>query len=277
MPLYKAIQCIILSTFCFAIMNGIIKYLDNFGAFQLIFFRSISSFILAISYLLSRKISVRGNNPKLLITRGLVGICGMGFFFLAIKELPLGSAVSLRYISPIFATIFAIFLLREKVKHIQWLFFLIAFSGVLILKGVDMRISLLGLGFALGSAVFSGLVYVVIRKIGNSEHPVVVVGYFMGIATIVGLLLSWKNWTNPIGIEWGILLSLGILGYIAQVFMTKAFQNAPTNKMAPFKYTEVIFSLLIGYFYFQETHTLWSLLGICLIVSGLLLNILYKK
>lgn len=200
----------------------------------------------------------------------------MTLFFMSTKYLPIGTAVSLRYLAPIFAAIFAVYFLKEKIKQLQWLFFIIAFIGVLILKGLDTELDSYGLLLILISAIFSGLVYVVISKIGKSEHPVVIVNYFMIISTIVGGILSIGSWVAPIGMEWLFLFALGVFGYFGQVYMTKAFQLARTSQVAPLKYAEVIFTVLLGLTIFGEIYTLWSLLGIILIILGLVLNGLYK-
>ena len=99
----------------------------------------------------------------------------------------------------------------------------------------------------------------------------------MAIATVVGGVLSINNWVNPTGIEWFLLLALGIFGFFGQLFMTKAFQIASTNQVAPIKYVEVIFTVLLGIFWFGEIYTLWSILGIFLIITGLILNVFYKQ
>ncbi|PKQ46991.1 EamA family transporter [Confluentibacter flavum] len=268
----------LISTLAFACMNSVVKYLVATSPYQIVFFRSISSLIFTMGFLYQKKISIFGNNKKLLILRSLVGVTSMTLFFMATKYIPIGTAVSLRYLAPIFAAIFSIFLLKEKIKHWQWIFFLIAFSGVLVLKGLDKHIDSYGLFLAVASAVFSGLVYIVISKIGKSEHPVVVVNYFMFIATLVGGLLSINNWVNPEGwLEWLLLFSLGVFGYFGQVYMTKAFQVASTNQVAPLKYLEVIFTVLVGLFVFGEIYTLWSILGIFMIILGLVLNVWYKS
>ena len=72
------------------------------------------------------------------------------------------------------------------------------------------------------------------------------------------------------------MLLLGVFGYFGQVFMTKAFQTASTNQVAPLKYIEVIFTVLFGLFIFKEIYTLWSIVGILLIIGGLILNVIYK-
>lgn len=272
----KSIKYMLISTLAFACMNAIVKYLDNVSAYQIVFFRSASSLIFTFSFLLKNNIPILGNNKKLLILRGLVGVTSMTLFFMSIKYLSVGTAVSLRYLAPIFAGIFAVFFLKEKIWPLQWLFFIMAFLGVLVLKGLDSQINSTGLMLVIVAAITSGLVYVIISKIGNSEHPVVVVNYFMVIATITGFVLSINSWVNPVGIEWLLLFSLGVFGYFGQVFMTKAFQNGKTDQIAPIKYVEVIFTVMFGLFLFDEIYSIWSLLGISLIIGSLILNVLYK-
>ncbi|GGK29738.1 membrane protein [Yeosuana aromativorans] len=277
MEIKKAIKYMILSTMAFACMNATVKYLVNVNAFQIVFFRSASSLFFTFGFLLKNKIPILGNNRKLLVLRGLVGVSSMTLFFMSIKYLSVGTAVSLRYIAPIFAAIFAVLFLKEKIKPIQWLFFLMAFSGVLVLKGLDRNVSTYGLVLVLMASVLSGFVFVIISKIGKRDHPVVIVNYFMVIATMVGGLLSIGNWTTPNGVEWIFLFSLGVFGYFGQIYMTKAFQTAATSQVAPLKYIEVIFTLLLGIFWFGEVYTFWSILGIALIIGGLILNVWYKE
>lgn len=266
----------IISTLAFACMNALVKHLTHLSAFQIVFFRSVSSLFFTFGFLLKNNIPILGNQRKLLVLRGIVGVTSMTLFFMSTKYLPIGTAVSLRYMAPIFAAVFAIFFLKEKIKPFQWLFFALAFAGVIILKGFDTDLDTYGLVLIFISAVFSGLVYIVISKIGKGDHPVVVVNYFMVISTILGGLLSINNWINPKGIEWLMLFGLGLFGYFGQVYMTKAFQIASTNQVAPLKYLEVVFTLLLGVLLFSEVYTLYSLLGIMMIIFGLVLNALYK-
>ncbi|AXP82556.1 EamA-like transporter family protein [Mariniflexile rhizosphaerae] len=272
----QAIKFMILSTMAFACMNVIVKYLDNVNTYQIVFFRSLGSLFFTFGYLIKNKIPFIGNKNKLLILRSLVGATSMIFFFMSVKYLSVGTAVSLRYTAPIFAAIFAIFILKEQVKPVQWVFFIVSFIGVLVLKGLDSQIDTFGLLLVLIAAILSGLVYIMINQIGQSEHPVVVVNYFMFTAMVLGAVLSIGNWVTPTGVEWPLLLSLGVFGYFGQIYMTKAFQTASTTIIAPLKYVEVIFSLLLGVALFNEIYTFWSLFGMVLIISGLVLNVWYK-
>ncbi|WP_262713842.1 DMT family transporter [Maribacter flavus] len=273
----KAVLYMVISTFSFTLMNAFVKYLNHFPTFEIVFFRSIGSLFLATSYILIKGIPILGNNKKLMLYRSFAGLTAMSLFFMSLKYIPVGTAVSLRYIAPIFATFFAVFWLKEKLRAVQWLLFLIAFCGVLVIKGFGEDLDTTGLLLVLTASVFSGLVYVLIRRIGNGDHPLVVVNYFMFTATLIGGLLSINNFMLPKGNDWFLLLSLGFFGFFGQLFMTKAFQVAKTTLVAPLKYIEVIFTLTIGIFWFGDFYSFFSLLGILMIIGALVANLFVGK
>ncbi|WP_262511829.1 DMT family transporter [Aureibaculum luteum] len=273
----KAIQFMIISALAFAMLNIGVKYLGKFNVYQIVFFRALGSLFFTYPFLIKKKIPIVGNRVKLLLLRSVIGLIAMILFFSSLKLLSTGSAVSIRYIAPIFAAVFALFILKERIKPIQWLFFLTAFVGVLMLKGFDFSSFGLGYVFALLSAIFTGLVFVLIRLIGNKDHPMVVVNYFMTLAFLVSGVLCINYWITPEGWEWLMLLSLGVSGYFGQIYMTKAMQQSETRLVAPLKYIEVGFTMIAGVIWFHEGYTLLSVLGITLIVISLVLNVLVVK
>ena len=268
----------LLSTFFFALMNAVIKELNYYSSFQLVFFRSIGSLALTTLYLKFKNISFWGKKMNLLIYRGLAGVISMTLFFTSVQYISVGSAVTLRYLAPLFAAVLVVIFLKEKIFPLQWFFFIIAFFGVLLIKGFDSSVSFFGVSLAIGAAFFSSIVYILISKIGHQDHPVIVVHYFMLISTLVGGIGSLFNWTIPLRLmDWVLLFSLGILGYFGQFYMTKAFQFGQAYMVAPFKYVEVIFTISLGFFYFHEVYTLFSLLGTALVIVSLSISVVYKS
>lgn len=267
----------IFSVFAFSLMNIVVKYLSNFNVYQIVFFRSIGTIAITIPFVLKNKIPFLGKNKKLLIIRGIFGVISLTCFFESLHYLSVGTAVSLRYTAPIFAAIFALIFLKEKIKIAQWIIFIIAFIGVLIIKGFGIDVNTIGLLLAISSAIFMGLIFIVLRKIGSDEHPLVIINYFMIMAFLFGGIMSFNNWTQPNNLEWLLLFSLGIFGYIGQLYLTKAFQSEETSLIAPLKYLEVIFTILFGVLWFDEIYNFWTLLGIFLILIGLIYNIYLKR
>ena len=273
----KAIVYMIISVIAFAIMNAVVKYVSIFNAYQIVFFRSIGTLVFTIPLILRQRISILGNNKKLLLLRAAAGVISLTLFFQSLNYLDVGTAVALRYTSPIFAAILALIFLKEKIKTMQWLLFLVAFVGVLFIKGFSTTINSLGLLLVVLSALFLGLIFVVIRKMGTKENPLVIINYFMVMAFIAGGVMSINHWRNPNTIEWILLLSLGVFGYIGQLYMTKAFQSQETSLIAPLKYLEVIFMIIIGATWFGEIYSFWTLFGVFLILLGLVYNVYFKK
>lgn len=274
---YKPVFFMLISVMSFALMNGCIKYLNHISAYQLVFFRASGSLLLCMLYLWWFEIPAWGNNKKILIIRGLVGTIGLTLFFMAIKHMPIGSAVTLRYLSPIFAAVLSWLLFKEKIVPLRWLFFIIAFVGVALLKGFDTRITTIGLILILSSAIFSGLVYFIISKIGRSEHPLVVVLYFTIVSTGFGFIFSYQSWYWPVVKEWFIVAIIGVLGFIGQVFMTKALQIELLSRIAPVKYAEALFTVLVAWIWFGEGFGMISIVGMILIIFAMIGNVTYKR
>jgi len=274
--LSKGITFILIATLSFAVMNVLAKALGDLHFSQVIFVRALGTFIFMFPYMISQGIPVIGTHRKVLFLRAIVGAISLATFFKAIQIIPLGSAISIRYLGPIFGAVLAFFYLKEQVNRWQWLSFIIAFAGVIVLKGFDIRVSALGMGLSLISAFFIGIVFVLIRYLATREHHMTIINYFM-VISMIGSLLFISAWRMPLGDEWYAVALIGVFGLIGQVFMTKAFAMAETSVLAPFKYMEVIYALILGLIFFGETYSLMGITGISMIVGGMILNVLAKS
>lgn len=272
----KGIIYILIATASFAIMNAMAKDLSDFHPIQVVFFRAFGTFVFIFPYMIFKSISIVGNHPKILFLRGLVGVISLSTFFLALQKVPLGSAISIRYLGPIFGSVLAFYFLKEKVKAMQWLSFVVAFSGVIVLKGFDIRIDYTSLGLLLISALFVGMVFVLVRYLSSRENPLTIINYFMMISILFSLF--WiQEFRLPYVEEWTSVIGIGIFGLIGQIFMTIAFQTENASVLAPFKYMELVYALIMGYFFFNETYSWLPFLGILLIISGMVMNVYAKE
>ncbi len=270
------VRFMLVSTFSFSLMQLCVKFLPHLPAHELILFRSIISLVLSLGFLVPNRINPLGNNRRLLLMRGFFGMMALSLFFLTLQELPLASAVTIQYLSPIFTSIIAIFILGERMRGRQWLFIAIAFAGVVVLKGFDERVSTLFLLLGIASSLFAGAAYNCVRLLKDSDHPVVVVFYFPLVATPVMAVLSWFEWVTPVGTDWVWLLLLGVFTQVGQLYMTKALQAEKANLVTSMKYLGAVYALVYGYFLFDETYDLLSLLGIVLVLAGVVLNVVFR-
>ena len=268
----------IISSFAFSLMHLCVKALPNIPVFELVFFRSFISLLISFTSLKNKNIPIFGVNKKILLTRGFIGVTALTLFFITLQNIPLASAVTIQYLSPIFTALFAVWILKERMKKIQWVFFAMAFLGVFILKGFDTsgQLSYFYISIGLISACLSGVAYNCVRLLRKTEHPLVVVFYFPLVATPIMAVLSFFNWVQPQGIDWFYLLLLGILTQVAQIYMTKGIQSDSAGNIMIFKYIGVLFALIYGYLFFGETYSFLSILGIFILILGVLLNMFFK-
>lgn len=271
------IKYILLSTFYFAIMNVFVKKLSHLPSSEVSLFRAILPLIISYIMLKRAKIHVWGNNKKLLIARGFFGTIGLLLYFYTLQEIPLATAVTLQYLSPIFSTILSGLILKEYTKPIQLLFFLISFIGIIIMKGFDTRISTELVVIGIISAFSSAIAYNVIRKLKDYDNPLVTVFYFP--LTTVPLVAPYVffHWVTPRPIDWLYVIVIGIATQQAQLYMTKAYQAEKMAKVANLNYVGTIYALIFGYFIFGESVSFSSLIGILFVISGSVLSSLYKE
>ena len=257
-------------------MNLLAKELSEFHPMQVVFFRSFGTFILIFPYMLYNKVPILGTQKSMLILRSVIGMISLSCFFIAIQRIPLGSAISIRYLGPFFGAVLAVYYLRERVNIKQWISFTIAFSGVLVLKGFDWRIDNLSFTLLIVSAIFVGGVFVLVRYLSTKEHYLTIINYFMVFGMLGGLLFV-NQWAWPEADRYLLIALLGITGMIGQIFMTLAFKESEATVLAPFKYMELIYAMILAFMFYGESYTLLPLIGIALIMSGMLLNVMFKR
>ena len=132
-----AVGNMLLATFAFAVMNVFVKQLNRIPAIEIVFFRCLVSAAICFVGIARAHVDWKGNNNALLIARGSFGTLALFTFFVTLQHIPLATAVTIGYLSPIFTTLIGVFLLGEHVRPMQWLFYAIAFAGVFVIKGFD--------------------------------------------------------------------------------------------------------------------------------------------
>ncbi len=294
----RAILFILLSGICFFVVNFFVKMLgqpdsapitglQKYPAHELVFARSLISFTISFVIIRYRKLPLLGNNRRWLLLRGTAGMVALTLFFFTLHELPLAIASVLQYLSPIFTVLIAHQLFKEQVNRWQYLASLLAFSGV-VLIGISSlteavtgeELDLFWMIMGVISAFLSGVAYNAISKLKTTEEPINIVIYFPMLALPLTGVWCLFDFTFPHGIEWLLLLTIGVFTQMAQVLMTKAFMFGQTAVVAPFQYVGAIYALISGWFIFDERLSTWNLVGISVILIGVLLGTImrnYKK
>lgn len=266
-----------LSTLAFSLANVFVKQVSHIPAMEVVFFRCLVASTFCFIGLYRAGADWRGSNRTMLLLRGLFGTTALYLFFTTLQNIPLASAMTIQYLSPIFTSIIAIFVLRENVRAMQWVFYAIAFAGVVLIERFDARISLFFLVLGIVSAVCSGVAYNLVRSLREKEHPLTVVLHFQLVGVIAGFVSLFFDWKMPSGWDWFYLFLIGVFSQLGQIFLTNALQRERVAGVAIVNYTGLVYALLIGSFVFGEVQTVESLLGMLLVVVGVLLSVFYSK
>lgn len=272
----------LLSTFVFSLMNVCVKQLPRLPALEIIFARALIS--LAMSYVSVRRAGLpimgEGSNRWLLISRGTTGALALILYFASLQHLPLAVAVMLQYLSPIATTLVGIWAVREPVRPVQWLFFGLAFAGVLLTQTDRTTLppdAPVWISLGVLAAVLSGFSYNTIRRLRGREHPLVVVLWFPLVALPIGLVgtLLHGVWPTPLECFW--LLLTGITTQIAQITMTRAYQSEELSKVASLNYIGILYAVGFGYALFHEKLSGPIGAGMALVLAGVVANVWYKQ
>jgi len=227
--------------------------------------------------LYGKKIAFFGNNKPLLVARGVFGVLSLSGFYYSLHHIPLASAITVTNLRPVIILFLGTLFLNEKVKPIIWLFFLLSFVGVILMGSYDTRITNFEMFLLLLATIISCFSAIVVRKLKESDDPLVVVFYFALITLPVCIPLALYYWVAPTSYhDWFKLIAVGLLTHFAQYFMTKGFHLSKFKGMASFSYLGLLFAFLFGYFIFDENYTLYSYMGMGLVLTGLVGSFLFK-
>lgn len=255
-----------IATLFFAVMNVGVKMLGGIPAHEIVFFRALVSLVAAYALLRREGVSPWGNARVLLIMRGLAGTVALIAYFYSLHLMPLSTAVTVQHMSPLFTILIAGPLLGEKATRTQWIYFLAAFAGVLMIKGFDARVTVPELGLGLVAAAFAGLAYNLVRLLKDSDHALVVVLYFPLVTVPLVGVYTLTHWVWPGLVESLLLLAVGLATTAAQVYMTRAFQRERASQVSIVYYLGIVLAMILGWALFGEGVGLLALAGAGLIV-----------
>jgi len=266
-----------LSTLAFSLANVFVKQVSHIPAMEVVFFRTTIATVFCLVGLQFAKADWRGSNRSLLLLRGIFGTTALFLFFVTLQNIPLASAMTIQYLSPIFTSIIAIFILSEKVRSMQWVFYAVAFAGVLMIQQVDTRMSAFYLAIGIISAFCSGVAYNLVRSLRGREHPLTVVLHFQLVGVVAGSISLFFEWKTPIGWDWLFLFLIGVFSQLGQVFLTSALQKERAASVSIVNYTGLVYAILIGWLVFGELQSLGTFLGMILVVCGVLASVIYTR
>ena len=272
-----------LSVCAFSVMDLIVKWSDSYPLGQVIFFRGF--FGLVLFYFVIPKERLKDfyytKRPILHFSRCFFGLLALLSIFIALRNLPLATVVSITFAVPIFTTIFSILFLSEKVGFFRWLAVIVGFIGIVVIS--EPGLSALNIYYIFPFIFVLGLSYVAIsiRQLSSTEPVWLISLYFSVAITLAGLFTIPYGWLMP-NLKDLILLSfIGIFGGVANLWLSQSYKFAEVSLVTPLKYLALVFAIIFGYLIWDEIPTIKTLTGAALvIVSSIIIfrrEILLKK
>lgn len=261
----------------FSVMSLLVKLAgQGVPSMQIVLARFVV--MLAITHVMLRRARVAawGVDRRSLVGRSVTGFVALSLFYYAIVELPLGDVTTIHYTTPIFTALVAAYFLREHSGRMVWLGAVVCLGGVALVARPSFlfgasALPQLAVAAALGSAMISAMAYTFVRKLGQTDHHLVVIYWFCAIGTLLALpfALAVAVWPTPS--EWLLLLGVGVTTQVAQVFLTKGLSLERAGKATSVGYLQIVFAFFWGMVFFGDVPGMLTLLGVAVIVAGVVL------
>ncbi len=270
-PTVRGILFMLLAVLLFSTMDVLVKLAaESYPVGQIIFFRNLLAF-LPIVFFVRRAGGIavlRTRHLRLHLWRAATGVGAMFCFFLAFALLPLGEAVALGQAGPIFLTALSVPLLSERVGVRRWSAVAVGFLGVLVMTRPGTGVFEPAALVALAGALLYALAMISIRRLGANEPAATIVFYFTSFATLAGLATLPFGWRVPDPVGLAMLVTIGLIGGVAQMALTQSFRLAPVAVVAPFEYGGLVFAVLFGYLIWHDFPNVYVLAGAALVVAS---------
>ena len=271
----KGIIHIIISAFFFALMGLFVKLSGDLPTIQKSFFRNAVAMIFAFVVITKNHQweLPKGKNISYLLIRAVAGTVGILCNFYAVSRINLADASMLNKLSPFFAVVFSIFILKEKANWKQFLAVTLAFIGALFVMKPTFSFDGLPSFMGFVGGLMAGLAYTYVRKLTqNGFKGPLVVFYFSMFSCVVTLPWLILDFTPMSPLQWLYLILAGLSASGGQFFITSAYSKAPAKEISVYDYSQIIFTTLLSLIVFGELPDGLSFLGYGIIICAAVFN-----
>ena len=265
----------ILSSFFFALMAVFIRYTEHLPTFEQVLFRNlVISMLMILLVVKERRVHEMKveDGKKEIFFRSLFGFIGMVCNFYAVKYLNIADASAIGKLSPFFVMIFAALILGEKLGSHSIIAIFLSIIGMFMVVKPRFDGSLVPSLVAVVGAVSAGLAMVMLSSVGKKVRGEIIILYFGIFSTLACIPFLIGNFIVPQGKELINLLMIGVSAGFGQLFLTMAYKTSKASEVSVYNFSQIIFSILIGYFLFSEKTDLVSMTGMAIIILSAYYN-----
>jgi len=252
-----------LSVLFFVLMSVCIKATgDHIPLFQVVFFRNFFALLPLFLVIYFYKLEIKSiNNMKMHIARAILGISAMSLFFISLRYVHLVEMQTVSFSSVFFISILSVIFLGEKIGYRRIIAIVFGFIGVVIILEPNQNIFSNYSILPLIASLFLSFAVIALKKILKTNNNILSVWVFTMMCTLISLCFYNQSWIWPNNLDLLFMISSGVLGFIAQICLTKSFQLADASLLAPLDFSSVIWSFFLGYLFFNEILTSNILIG----------------
>ncbi len=268
---------LVFASLFFSLMTVCVKKIDGeIPIYELVFFRSVFSLIITSIIIKNKKINPWGKNKSLLIIRGLLGTIALMCIFYSIRNMPLSISTVIQYTYPIFISIFAVFLIKERININLILALVIGWLGILIIlnpyQTTQYEIDKFTIFIAFVGAITTSLAYIIVKKLSKQENIFIIIKYFPLISVLTLFPIVYTNWITPQIKDLIWIIGIGIFTQAGQTFLTLGLKNLPASQASSINYLQVIFGSIWGIYIFGENITLNFVIGSIFVLLGTIIS-----
>jgi drug/metabolite transporter (DMT)-like permease len=286
-PLVAVIAMIVASLF-FSGLSAFVRSLgETLHPFEVTFFRNLAGLAFMLPWLARHGLgSLRTKRIWLYGWRSGLGLASMLLSFTSLTLLPFAQAIALSFTTPLFATLGAALILGEKVRVRRWAATIIGFTGVVVMlhpnadysfpAGLPLAGPGLGVLLAIGGALISAVVTLIVKDLSRTEPSDAIVTYMVLLLTPMSLIPALPVWQWPPLAAWPSIIAMGACGSLGHMCYVRAFAMTDASAVMPYDYTRLIFAAAIGYFAFAEMPDLWTWVGGA-IIAGAAIYIAHRE
>ena len=271
----KGIICIIISAFFFALMGLFVKLSGDLPIIQKSFFRNAVAMIFAFVLITKNKewALPKGKNVGFLLIRAIAGTAGILCNFYALSNMNLADASMLNKLSPFFAVIFSLFILKEKANLKQIIAVVMAFIGALFVMKPSFSFEAFPAFMGFLGGMGAGLAYACVRRLTqNGFKGNLIIFYFSAFSCLTTLPWLIIDFTPMSPQQWLFLILAGLSASGGQFFITTAYSKAPAKEISVYDYSQIIFTTLLSFVVFGDLPDVLSFIGYTIIILAALYN-----
>jgi drug/metabolite transporter (DMT)-like permease len=261
------------SAFGFSAMAILVKLASpRLPTGEIVFARALITTVISFVMVRRAGLSLWGTQRASLVLRGVLGFGGLAGYYVALARLPIADAATLQSVVPLLTAVLAWWLLDEAIGWSTAFALACGVAGVmLVMRPSGTGLDLTGVAASLLGVGCSAIAYVTVRKLAQTEHPLVIVLYFPLVATPLSLPWMLSSFVVPQPIDWLMLVAIAVTTQFGQVFLTMGLAVERAGRATTINYLQVAFAMLWQLAVFGELPTPWTIAGASLILGGTLL------